>query len=209
MHRCRLEWRYSQQKEYFGWNTQDGFSNVEREFTKGQSRQTLSRRESEYYAVVKTTAETLHLQRLSGIFGNADEAPIENRFESGSRHHSEAKGCGPLKHIETRLMWLQAKHEERKLTVIREPTQTNAADGFTKALKTAKYLEWRKRLGMRYDNGDDVETMKREAVGESGRWARVEALHAVPRSVLIATLMQQECTTRRHRWNDWNWLSKA
>ena len=44
---------------------------------------------------------------------------------------------------------------------------------------------------MGYDSGDDVETSKREALAESGRWARVEALHAIPCSVLIATLMQQ------------------
>ena len=44
---------------------------------------------------------------------------------------------------------------------------------------------------MEYDNGDDVETIKREALAESRRWARVDALHAIPRSVLIATPMQQ------------------
>ena len=115
----------------------------------------------------------------------------------------QRQGCGPLKHIETR------KHEERKLMVIKEPSQTNTADGFTKALQTAKYLEWRNRLSMGYDNGDDGETSKREILAETGRWARVEALHAAPRSVWVATLMQQEFTTRRHRWKDWNWLSKA
>ena len=62
---------------------------------------------------------------------------------------------------------------------------------------------------MGYDNGDDVETSKREALAESGRWARVEALHAIPRSVLIATLMQQTFVTRRRGWNDWNWLSES
>ena len=74
--------------------------------------------------------------------------------------------------------------------VIKEPTQTNTADGFTKALQTAKYLECRNRLRMGYDN-DDVETSKREALAESGRRARVEALHAIQRSVFIVTLMQQ------------------
>ena len=87
---------------------------------------------------------------------------------------------GPLKHVETRLLWPQAKHEERKLTVFKEPTRTNAADGFTKALQTPKYLERLNRLSKGYDNGDDVETSKREALAESGRWARVEALHATP-----------------------------
>ena len=88
---------------------------------------------------------------------------------------------------------------KESLTVIKEPTQTNVADGFTKALQTAKYLEWRNRPSIRYDGGDKVESSKREALAETGRWARVKALHAVPRSVLIATLMQQEFTPRQHR----------
>ena len=116
----------------------------------------------------------------------------------------QRQGCGLLKHIETILLWLQAKHDERQLTVIKEPTKTNTADGFTMAFQTAKYLEWRNSLSMGYDNGDDGEKSRREALAETERWARVEALQAVPRSVLIATLMQQEFTTRRHRWNDWN-----
>ena len=65
-----------------------------------------------------------------------------------------------------------------------------------------RYLKWRNCLSMGYDIGDDVETSKREAFAEPGRWARVEALHAVPRSVLIATFGQQTCGTRRHGRND-------
>ena len=79
--------------------------------------------------------------------------------------------------------------------MVKEPTQTNAADGFTKALQTAKYLVWRNRLGMGYDSGDEVETSKRDALAESGRWARVEALHVTPRSVLIAIVMPQTFVT--------------
>ena len=85
------------------------------------------------------------------------------------------------------------------MIVVKEPTLTNTADRFTKALQTAN-LEWRNRLGMGYDNGDEVETSMREALAESGRWARVEPLHAFPRSVLIATLMQQTFVTRRPGW---------
>ena len=135
-----------------------------------------------------TTAEALHLQRLPEFLG----MPVKLRLRidsTAARGIIQRQGCGPLKHIEARLLWLQAKHEERKLTVIKEPTQTNTAGGFTKALQTAKYLEWRNRLSMGYHNGDDGGTSKREALAETGRWTRVEALHAVPRSVLIATLM--------------------
>ena len=168
------------------------------ELTKGQSCHTLSSGESEYFAAVTTTAEALHLPRLLEFLG----MPVKLRLtidSTAARGIIQRQGCGPLKHIETKLLWLQAKHEDRTLKVIKEPTQANTADGFTKALQTAKYPEWRNRLSMRYDSGDDVDTSKREALTESGRWARVEALHAVPLSVLIETLMQQEFTTRRHR----------
>ena len=59
-----------------------------REFTKSQSCQTLSRGESEYYAAVSTTAESLHLQRLLKFLGNAGQATIANRFNSSTRHHA-------------------------------------------------------------------------------------------------------------------------
>ena len=137
-----------------------------REFTKGQSCQTLSSGESECYAAMTTTEEALHLQRLLEFLG----MPVKLRLRidsTAARGIIQRQGCGPLKHIETRPLWPQAEHEERKLTVIKEPTQTNTADGFTKALQTAKYLEWRSLLSMGYDHGDDGGTSKREALAET------------------------------------------
>ena len=149
---------------------------TERQFTKGQSCQTLSSGESGYYAAVTSTAEALHLQCLLEFF----EMLVKLRLRIDS---AAARGIiqpqGPLKHIETRLLWLQAKYEEGKLTVVKEPTLTNTADGFTIALQTAKKLEWRNRLSVVYDNDDDAETSKREALAESGRWA-VEASKCDP-----------------------------
>ena len=92
-----------------------------------------------------TTAEALHLQRFLEFFGNVGEAPVENRFDSSHVASSGGKDADLSSTLRARLLWLQAKHEERKLPVIKEPTQTNTADGFTKALQTAKCLEWRNR----------------------------------------------------------------
>ena len=69
-----------------------------REFTKGQSCQTLSSGESEYSAAVTTAAEALHLQRYLEFLGNAGEAPIVNRFDSGPGHHPEARVRTPQTH---------------------------------------------------------------------------------------------------------------
>ena len=69
-----------------------------REFTKGQSCQTLSSGESEYYAAVTTTAG-IAPPATPEILGNAGQAPIENRFDSSSRHHPET-GV-PLRKVST------------------------------------------------------------------------------------------------------------
>ena len=47
-------------------------------------------------------------------------------------------------------------------------------------MQTAKYLERRDRLSVGHVNGDDVETSNREALAESGRWARVESVACDP-----------------------------
>ena len=134
-----------------------------REFTKGQKCQTLSSGEIEYYAAVTTTAEALHLQHLLEFL----EMPVKLRLRidssTAARGIIQRPGCGPLKHIETRLLWLQAKHEERKLMVVMEPTQTNTAEGFTKALQTAKYRSMNGRTVSVWDT--IAVTMLRRASG--------------------------------------------
>ena len=96
-----------------------------REFTKGQSCQTLSSGKSECYAAVTTTAKTLHFQPLLKF--SKLLLKLQLRINStAARGIIERQGCGPLQHIETIHLWLQATHEERKWTVVknrRKPTQ--------------------------------------------------------------------------------------
>ena len=69
-----------------------------------------------------TTAETLYLQLLPEFLGML--VKLRLRIDStAARGIIQRQGCGHLKHIEIRLLWLQAKHEVRKLTVVNEPTQ--------------------------------------------------------------------------------------
>ena len=85
--------------EWSGDSTHKLGSTTLREFTKGQSCQTLSSGESEYYAAVTTTAEALHLQRLQEFLG----MPVKLRLRIDStapRGIIQRQGCGPLKHIE-------------------------------------------------------------------------------------------------------------
>ena len=103
---------YNQQKEHFGWNTQDGISDIERVRNRSELSNVIERRE--------------RVLRCGDNDGRGTARPTTPGI----------LWCRPLKHIETKLLWLQAKHEERNLTVVKEPTQTNTAHGFTKVLRT-------------------------------------------------------------------------
>ena len=199
--------RYNQQKEYLEWNTQDGVSSVARVHEGSELSNVIERRKW-VLSCGDDDGRGIAPPTSLGILGNAGQAPIANRFNSSTRHHPTT-GVVLSSTLKQDSCGFNGNTNKKQWTVDKEPIQTNTADGFTKALRTPKFLEWRNLLGVGYDNGDDVETSKREALAESGRWARVEALHAIPRSVLIATLMQQTFATGRRGWNDWNWLSKA
>ena len=183
-------------------------STTVRDFTKGQSCQTLLRGESEYYAAVTTTAVALLLKRLLEFLA----FPVNVRLRITQRQHAASSGRGAVFSSISRQDSCGFKRITRKkeagCSQGTDPKRTQQTDS-RKCLQTAKYLERRNRHSKGYDNGDEVETSKREALAESGRWARVEGLHAILRSVLIATLMQQTFVKRRRGWNDWNWLSKA
>ena len=180
IHRCRLEWPLDRREEHLWRNTPDWVNNAARIHERSQFADVVKRRGRTLQRVTTTRRGITYLQR---------RIPIKLRLRSGSTgHHPAAR--------------VRSSHEERKFVVDKEPNQTNAANGFTNTFQAAKYLEWRNRLGMGHDNGKEADTSKREALSKP-------ALHAVPGSVLIATLLQLTYGTRKNGWNDWEWRRKT
>ena len=89
-HRRRLEWRFNQQKEYFGLNTQDRFGNVEGVHEGSELSNVIERRERAPRCGDDNSSGVAP-RTTSGILGKVGEAPIENRFDSSPRHHPEAR----------------------------------------------------------------------------------------------------------------------
>ena len=168
-HRCRLEWRFNQQKEYFGWNTQDSLSNVDR-VREGSEFQMLPSGGSEHDALRWRRQQRRCTPTTSGILGNAGEAPIENWFDSGSRHDPEAR-------IRT------AQIHWDKTTVVPSETRgeihESIADGDVFGMAESSQYGTRQWWWC-WD--EQARSTRRDRTV-----ARVEALHAVPRSELIAT----------------------
>ena len=134
VHRCRLEWRFNQQKEYLGWKTQDRVSNIAR-----------VHEGSELSNVFERRTRVPRCGDNDGILGNAGQAPIES-IRQQLAASSRDRGAVLSSTLKQDSCGFKRNTRGRKFTVVKEPTQKNTADGFTKALQTATYLEWRNRL---------------------------------------------------------------
>ena len=98
-----------------------------------QSVRALSTGESEFYAITKRSAHSLHSQAILKRFGVVVEAVVLSDASAGIGIESR-QGCGRLKHLEVKWLWVQEEVSERALRLRKHPTETNIADLATKYL---------------------------------------------------------------------------
>ena len=104
------------------------------EFGSGtQSVGALSTGESEFYAITKGSAHSLHTQAILNGFRVVVEAVVLSDASAGIGIASR-QGCGRLKHLEVKWLWVQEKVSEKALRLRKHPTETNIADLATKYL---------------------------------------------------------------------------
>ena len=87
--------------------------------------------ESEFYAITKGSAHSLHSQAILKAFGVVVEAVVLSDASAGI---GTRQGCGRLKHLEVKWLWVQEKVSEKALRLRKHPTETNIADLATKYL---------------------------------------------------------------------------
>ena len=93
----------------------------------------LSTGESEFYAITKGSANSLHSQAILNGFGVAVEAVVLSDASAGIGIASR-QGCGRLKHLEVKWPWVQEKVSEKAMRLRKHPIETNIADLATKYL---------------------------------------------------------------------------
>ena len=94
-----------------------------------QSVRALSTGESEFYAIKKGSAHSLHSQAILKGFGVTVEAVVFSDANAGIGIASR-QGCGRLKHIEVKWLWVQEKVSEKALRlrlILRQSTCQNFA----------------------------------------------------------------------------------
>ena len=109
---------------------------------------TQSTGEAEFYAITKDSAHSLHSQAILKGFGVTVEAVVLSDA-SALLGIASPQGCGRLKHLEVKWLWVQDKVPEKALRLRKHPTETNTADLAT------KYLT-RPRMGMLLSAGNLV-----------------------------------------------------
>ena len=93
----------------------------------------LSSGESEFYAITKGSAHSLHSQAILKGFGVTAEAAVLSDANAGIGNASR-QGRGRLKHLEVKWLWVQEKVSQKALRSCKHPTETNIADLATKYL---------------------------------------------------------------------------
>ncbi|CAE7467666.1 RE2, partial [Symbiodinium natans] len=110
-----------------------------------QSLVALSSGEAEFYAMVKTAAEGKLTTEILRHFG----WKVEHRVlsdSSAARSMAQRVGCGKVKHLSLKEMWIQQAVRNKELSIGKVDTLMNISDLGTKALEAARMDSLMKQL---------------------------------------------------------------
>ena len=113
--------------EFFGTYLLDGWTCI-------QQTVALSTGESELYAICNGAARGLWTRALFEEMGFGLTVEV-GTHSSAARGITARLGCGRLRHLETRFLWIQEKVREKLIHIVNIGTATNRADLQTKALE--------------------------------------------------------------------------
>ena len=105
-----------------------------------QKVEALSSGEAEWYALVKTASAGIGLQNLANDLGVGTGLVLagDATAASGIAHR---RGAGKIRHIEVCTLWLQRHITEKRISLHREPGETNPADLGTKYLDQKRLFQ--------------------------------------------------------------------
>ena len=109
-------------------------------YSRTQRSVTLSSAEAEYYALTGAASEALGLQEATR-FLTGELVELKAFTDSSSARAIAARqGVGKIKHLATRMLWLQQAQKGGRLSVHSVPTARNPADIATKPLASKRIL---------------------------------------------------------------------
>ena len=112
----------------------------------------LSSAEAEYYAMVEGAVKAKGLESMLKELGMPQDEPLVLLSDSSAaRAFASRRGVGRMRHIETRMLWLQAEVQQQRIKLGKVLGKENPADLMTKYLSESEIREHLQRLGMFWD----------------------------------------------------------
>jgi hypothetical protein len=106
----------------------------------------LSSGEAEYYGVVKGASVLLGALSLCKDFGLPTKGRVHTD-SSAAKGMANRRGLGKTRHIDTQYLWVQERLQAGDFTLLKEGTNDNVGDLFTKHLEQIKSADFTGRLG--------------------------------------------------------------
>ena len=126
---------------------------VVKTWSRTQSVIALSSAESEFYALIKASAETLGLMTMLKELGFPTEKGQMWGDASAALGIINRKGLGKIRHLEVSHLWIQGLAAERKLKYGKVAGSANPADMLTKSLEAIKRAEYLAQLNLHSTEG--------------------------------------------------------
>ena len=112
----------------------------------------LSSAEAEYYAMVEGAVKAKGLESMLKELGMPQDEPLVLLSDSSAaRAFASRRGVGRMRHIETRMLWLQAEVQQQRIKLGKVLGKENPSDLMTKYLSESEIREHLQRLGMFWD----------------------------------------------------------
>ena len=111
----------------------------------------LSSAEAEYYSMVDGATKAFGIRAMLREVGMETADPIQlSADSSAARAFAARRGLGRMRHVETRMLWLQSQVLARQIVLIKVPGEENPADLMTKYLTEGEVKRHLSTLGMRW-----------------------------------------------------------
>ena len=112
----------------------------------------LSSAEAEYYSMVEGAAKAIGLKAMMEELGFPQVSPVTLLPDScAARALAARRGVGRVRHMETRMLWLQAEVRHKRVILGWVPGKDNPADLMTKYLNESEIREHLDRMCIMWD----------------------------------------------------------
>ena len=147
--------------------------------------------ESEIYATAGAAVDAIHMRRVLEFLGYACHLRLKLDATVAMAWLSR-QGVGKLRHIDTRVLWLQKAAEEAKIVAVKVPTEHHVADLGTKALAEKRLHHMLDLAGMIKIDEEKEKSTEVDKVATIDKVMATRAVRAMVASIVAGTSLARE-----------------